>query len=216
MLAAAIALAGAAAAEEAPLLPGEAFAPPPACAVEPFADTSLGQREQSMQRDCGRDSLNVKLDAPRARPGDTGPGHVVVEVDQVMTRELLQAFTASARFGLQGATQDGDARLDTGRALLAANGRLRLHERWALDLNWGGEVGAGLRRRATMTGLWRPSEVHLLFAELAAEDGAVANGVGYRWWMVPGKAVVDVSARRASDSRALQPRVSFQLLGFAR
>jgi hypothetical protein len=216
MLAAAVALAGAAAAEETPLLHGEAFAPPAACSVDPFADASLEQREQSLQRDCGRDRLNVKLDTPRVGAHDTGPNQVVVEVDQVLTRQVLDAFTASARLGWQGATQDGFSRLQTGRALLAANGRLRLHERWALDMNWGGELADGLRRRATMSGLWRPAEDHLLFAELAAEDGGVANVVGYRWWVVPGKAVVDLSARRTPDAAMVEPRIAFQVLGFAK
>jgi hypothetical protein len=216
ILAAGLALATVAAAEEAPLLRGEAFEAPVACTVDPFADPSLDQREASLQRHCGRDRLDVRLDTPRLRASDTGPDQVVVEVDQVLTRQIRDAFTASARLGWQAATDDGFSRLEHGRALLAAGGRLRLHDRWAVDMNWGGELAGDLRRRSTMTGLWRPARDHLLFAELAAEDNGVANVVGYRWWIVPGKAVVDVSARREPGGQSIEPRLGLQVLGFAR
>jgi hypothetical protein len=204
-----------AAAAQAPLLDAQAFERPRTCAVEPLADPSGGQREEALQRDCGLDRLNLRVDTPRVRPQDTGPDQVVVEVDQVVTRQIHDFFVASARVGWSGATQEGFTRMETGQALVAASGRVRLHERWALDMNVGRDLG-GLRTRATVAGTWRPAEDHLLFAELAAEGGGIANTVGYRWWLVPERAVVDVTARRSADGLTLEPRLGLQVFGFAR
>jgi len=206
----------AAASAEPALLDNDAFEAPPACPVEPFADPSVGEREHSLDRGCGRNRLDLRADTPRAQPTDTGPSRLVLEVDQLMTRQVLDAFTATARLGWSGATQEGFSRMQTGRALLAAGGRLRLHERWAVDMNLGRDVGPGLRSRATMAGMWRPGGDHLVFAEMAAEGAGVANVVGYRWWLVPDRAVIDMTARRHAGGETVEPRVGLQVFGFAR
>jgi hypothetical protein len=210
-----MALGGAAAAGPA-LLEGAAFEPPVPCVVDPFADATHDQREMLLERACGRNRLDLRVDAPRAQATDTGPSQLVLEVDQVVSRQVLEAFTATARLGWSGATQDGFSRMETGRALLAAGGRLRLHERWAVDMNLGRDVGPGLRTRATMAGLWRPADDHMVFAELGAEAGGVANVVGYRWWLVPDRAVIDVMARRSAGGDTVEPRLGLQVFGFAR
>jgi hypothetical protein len=208
-------LCGAASAEPM-LLDGDAFEAPTACQVEPFANPSLGEREHSLDRACGRNRLDLRVDTPRAQQTDTGPSRLVLEVDQVMTRQVLDAFAATARLGWSGATQEGFSRMVTGRALLAAGARLRLHEQWAVDMNLGRDIGPGLRSRATMAGMWRPADEHMVFAELAAEPGGVANAVGYRWWLVPDRAVVDVTARRSAGGDTVEPRLGLQVFGFAR
>jgi hypothetical protein len=210
-----MALCGAALAEPA-LLDVAAFEPPAACAVDPFADASFDQRELLLERACGRNRLDFRVDTPRAQPTDTGPSQLVLEVDQVLSRQVLDAFTATARLGWSGATHDGFSRMETGRALLAAGGRLRLHERWAVDMNLGRDIGPGLRSRATMAGTWRPAGDHMVFAELAAEQGGVANVVGYRWWLLPDRAVIDVTARRNAGGDMVEPRLGLQVFGFAR
>ena len=60
------------------------------------------------------------------------------------------------------------------------------------------------------------ADEHMVFAELAAEPGGVANAVGYRWWLVPDRAVVDVTARRSAGGDTVEPRLGLQVFGFAR
>jgi len=212
----ALGLSAAAAGAQPQLLDASAFEARAACAVDPFADATLDQRELLLERGCGRNRLDLRVDTPRAQPTDNGPSQLVVEVDQVVSRQVVEAFTATARLGWSGATQDGFSRMETGRALLAAGGHMRLHERWAVDMSLGRDVGNGLRSRATMAALWRPADDHLLFAELAAEEGGVENVVGYRWWLVPERAVIDVTARLSAGGDMVEPRVGVQVFGFAR
>ncbi len=205
----------AAAAAEAALLDGGAFEAPTACPVEPFADPSLGEREHSLGRDCGRNRLDLRVDTPRAQPTDTGPSRLVLEVDQVMTRQVLDAFTATARLGWSGATQEGFSRMETGRALLAAGGRLRLHEQWAVDMNLGRDIGPGPRSRATMAGTWRRRMITWYSPSWRRSR---RRGERRRLPLVAGAG--PRSHRRHCPAQAggdtVEPRLGLQVFGFAR
>jgi hypothetical protein len=79
-------------------------------------------------------------------------------------------------------------------------------------------------RRRFSRGFGRGSSHHAARAD-QTEDGVccspsgppgMANEVGYRWWMVPERAVIDVMARRSADGQTLEASRGFQVFGFAR
>jgi len=204
----------AAAAFAAPLLPSRAFQSPEPCTLEPFADSTAEQREQQVSRECGHDRLQMRVATPRVRPLDTGPSRVELEVDQLVTLRA-DDLTASARLGWAGSRQEDRPRLQTDRVLVAAGGLWRLDPQWALAMKVGCDLGAGLRTRATLSGLYRDEERNLLFMQVSAEEAGVVPAVGLRWWLAP-HASIDLMARRTSDGGAIEPRFALQILGFGR
>jgi hypothetical protein len=198
-----------------PLLPPRAFQTPEACMLEPFADASIEQHEQQLSRkSCGLDRLQMRVATPRVRPLDTGPSRVEVEVDQLVTLRAHD-LTASARLGWAGSSQEDRPRLQTDRAVVAAGGLWRLDDQWAMAMKVGCDLGASLRTRATLLGLYRPEQRNLLFMQLAAEQAGLAPAIGMRWWL-DRHASFDLMARRAPDGGAVEPRFALQILGFGR
>jgi len=194
-------------------LPARAFQAPESCTLEPFVDANAEQRERQMSRDCGRDRLQMRLATPRVRPLDPGPGRLELEVDQLVTLRA-DDVTASARLGWAGSRQEDRPGMQTDRALIAAGGLWRLDRRWALAMKVGRDLGATVRSRATLSGLYRHAERDLLFMQLSAEDAGLAPTVGWRWWLAP-RASFDFVARRMPSS-AVEPSLVLQVLGFGR
>lgn len=206
-------VAGVAVAAPPPLLPDGAFRSVPACApVDPFSDADAAARELRLERDCGGEDppLALRMATPRVRATDTGPSRVEFDVDKQMTLRT-DFLTASARLGWGGASPDAQARLSTQRALIAANGLVRLDESLAFDLSVGQDVAFGPRSRASATALYRPGSRHFVFMQVASQDQQLVPAVGMRWWLAPRRASLDVSARRSLDGQSVEPRIGFQL-----
>ncbi|MED5618446.1 hypothetical protein [Ideonella sp. BN130291] len=192
---------------EKPLLPAAAFRPVPACApIDPFADASPERQERSLG--CDADiPLAMAVRTPRLRPTDTGPNAVELEVDRQVSLQGSY-FTGVARFGMTAASDPADHRLQPRRNLVAASGTIRLTDDFAMDLGLGRDL-LPARSRVTATAIYRPEGRHLMYLQVAEEAGLLAPAVGLRWWLIPGGASLDVSARRAADD-SIEPRVGLR------
>lgn len=190
-----------------PLLPASAFRTVPACApIDPFATTDP-ERELNNARDCVADMpLNMAVRTPRLRPTDTGPRIVELQLDSQVSLLQTPLFTGVARLGVEAASDPTYRRLQPRRNLLAANGTLRLTSNLALDLGLGSDLVPTLRNRATATAIYRPEGRHLMYVQVAEEEGALGPAVGMRWQLTSnGSASVDLSARRLADD-SIEPR----------
>ena len=136
-----------------PVLPDSAFIVPQPCRVDPYGDANPEQRELQLDRACGQDRLQMRVDGPRVQPQAVAMATPKLEVDQLLSRNDGW-LTHSLRLGWSAALDDKAGRLQTDHALLAAGTMLRLSEDWALDMNVGRDVGAKLPTRTTVTGLW--------------------------------------------------------------
>jgi hypothetical protein len=198
-----------------PVLPASAFVVPQPCRVDPYGDSIPEQRELQLDRACGLDRLEMRVDGPRVQPQAVAMATPKLEVDQLLSRNDGW-LTHSLRLGWSAALDDKAGRLQTDHALLAAGTLLRLSDDWALDMNVGRDIGARLPTRTTVTGLWRPLDDGMLFAQVAPEATGFASTVGLRWWLVPKRLVFDVAARRSADGQAIEPRVGLSLLEFGK
>lgn len=190
-----------------PLLPGTAFRTMPACApIDPFATTDP-ERELNNARDCVADMpLSMAVRTPRLRPTDTGPSIVELQLDSQVSLLQTPLFTGVARFGVEAASDPAYHRLQARRNLFAANGTLRLTSNLALDLGVGSDVLPTLRNRATATAIYRPEGRHLMYVQVAEEEGTLGPAVGMRWELTSdGSAALDLSARRLPDD-SIEPR----------
>jgi hypothetical protein len=192
-----------------PLLPAGAFQAPAHCApIDPFAETTVDDRERTLQ--CGAGTpLRMAVRTPRLRSTDAGPGAVEVELDkQVGWRS--PAFTALARLGVWAGSPTPELRLQTRRTLLAASGLLRLTDDLALDLGIGRDASTAARSRATATALFRPLGQHLVYVQVAAQaQRPLVPAVGLRWWILPGSASLDLAARRLEQGD-IEPRIGLR------
>ncbi len=149
---------------------------------------------------CRLESARWKLETPRARPADAGPSLLRAEFSSLMA---LQASSLMGALkvdwaGLRGGTGDGSLR--TERAAVSVGGLLRLVDNLSLQTNLGLEHAGAPRTRATVSSVWRPSKMSVLFAEWAGSDaGTEAHRVGARWWLVPRRLAVDMGARYLPD-----------------
>jgi hypothetical protein len=199
------------------LLPSSAFAALPPCGLDPFADASTDERALQFERPCGQDQLRLRVNS--ARPVvEAGAVRYEFEVDQLLTQHLGDELTTTARLNWLGAGEEQSNGTQTSaRALFAAGAQYRLDPDWSLQLNVGREATpTDPRTRATMSGAWRPAGEHLLYMQWAAEPEGVANTVGMRWWLVPRRMAVDVTARVPPDGQAVEPRLGLSLLEWAR
>jgi hypothetical protein len=203
LLAASHAIAG----PDRPLLSAAAFKTVPTCApVDPFSDASPEHEERNWGCDA-EIPLTMAVRTPRLKPTDGGPSAVEVQVDRQLS---LQSgfFTGAARLGMQASSDPNEYRLRPRRNLLAASGSFRLAQDLALDLDVGRDIPA-LRSRATSTAVYRPEGRHLMYVQVAEQDGTLGPAVGMRWWITPGGASLDVSARRLPDD-SVEPRVGLR------
>ncbi len=200
-----------------PVLPASAFIVPQPCRVDPYGDANAEQREQQLDRACGLDQVQMRADGPRVQPqaGAVAMATPKLEVDQLLSRQEGW-LTHSLRLGWSAALDDKAGRLQTDHALVAAGTMLRLNDDWAVDMNVGRDVGAKLPTRTTFTGLWRPLDEGMVFAQLAPEAAGLAGTVGLRWWLVPRRLVFDVAARRSADGQTVEPRLGLSLLEFGK
>ena len=200
-----------------PVLPDSAFVVPQACRVDPYGDANPEQRELQLDRACGLDRTQMRLDGPRVEPkvATVSTATPKFGVDELVSRQDGW-LTNSLRLGWSAALDDKVGRMQTDHALMAAGTMLRLNEDWAVDMNVGRDVGAKLPTRATFTGLWRPLDDGMVFAQLAPETAGLASTVGLRWWLVPKRLVFDVAAHRSADGQTIEPRLGLSVLEFGR
>lgn len=179
---------------------GTAWAAPD-CPATPFADPSPVQYEAGLSGRCQAESARWKVEATRAKPTDVGPSLMKAEFTSLVAWRV-SPLLAALRFdwsGLRGSEAAGNPRSE--RRALGMGGLLRLHQQVALQTSVGLEDTGLQRSRATLSGVWQPSKLGVLFAEWAGSElGTEAHRVGGRWWLVPRRVSIDVGARRLPDA----------------
>jgi len=187
----------------------------PDCPVAAFGDMSATQHVAMQSGACRLESARWKLETPRARPADVGPSLLRAEFSSLMSVRA-SSLMGALKFdwaGLRGATNDGNLR--TERTAVSVGGLLRLVDNLSLQTNLGLEHVGAPRTRATVSSVWRPTKLGVLFAEWAGSDtGTEAHRVGARWWLVPRRLAVDVGARHLPDGMGWVDRrvgVAFKL-----
>lgn len=172
----------------------------PDCPVAAFGDVSATQHVAMQSGACRLESARWKLETPRARPADVGPSLLRAEFSSLMSVRV-SSLMGALKFdwaGLRGATSDGNLR--TERTAVSVGGLLRLVDNLSVHTNLGLEHAGAARTRATVSSVWRPSKLGVLFAEWAGSDaGTEAHRVGARWWVVPRRLSVDMGARYLPD-----------------
>jgi len=189
-----------------------AHAAPPACRVEPFAEESVGDRESALNKGCGGEHLAYQLDTPKLRPMDTGPSQLNAQVDASVTEPLSSQLATTLRFVWAGQRSDEAGRLQAQRSMLGAGTVLKLNEDLALQASVGHDVIAS-RNRATVAGIWQPTDRGLAFAEWSAvDDRTEAHRVGARLWVLPKRMSLDIATKLPRDSVKWEdPRIGFTL-----
>lgn len=185
----------------------------PDCPVTPFGEASPVQFEAGLSGRCQAESTRWKVEAPRAKPSDVGPSVMKAEFTSltgVRVSSLLAAFRLDWS-GLRGSEAAGNPKAE--RAAFAVGGLLRLHEQLAVQTSVGLENTGVQRSRATISSVWQPSKLGVLFAEWAGSElGTEAHRVGGRWWIVPRRLSIDLGARRLPDVPGwVDPRVGLSL-----
>lgn len=187
----------------------------PDCPVTPFGDASAVQFEAGLSGRCQAESTRWTVEAPRARPSDVGPSVMKAEFTS-LTGLRMSSLLAAFRLdwsGLRGSEAAGSPKAE--RAAFAMGGLVRLHKQLALQTSVGLENTGVQRSRATVSSVWQPSKLGVLFAEWAGSElGTEAHRVGGRWWIVPRRVSIDLGARRLPDVPGwVDPRVglSFSL-----
>lgn len=191
---------------------GSAWATPD-CPVTPFGDVSVVQFEAGLSGRCQAESTRWMVEAPRAKPSDVGPSVMKAEftsLNGLRVSSLLAAFRLDWS-GLRGSEAAGNPKAE--RAAFAVGGLLRLHRQLAVQTSVGLENTGVQRSRATISSVWQPSKLGVLFAEWAGSElGTEAHRVGGRWWIVPRRLSIDLGARRLPDVPGwVDPRVGLSL-----
>jgi len=172
------------------------------CPVAPFGDVSAAQYAVSLSGDCQGENSRLKLETPRAKPADAGPSLVKADFSSLSSLSFASVM-GSLRFDWAG-MRGGEAQrggLRSERAAVSFGGLMRLHETLALQTSLGLERTGVQRNRATVSGVWQPSKLGVLFAEWAgSEAGTEAQRVGCRWWLVPRRLAIDLGARQTPDT----------------
>ncbi len=168
----------------------------PDCPVAAFGDVSATQHVAMQSGACRLESARWKLETPRARPADAGPSLLRAEFSSLVAVRA-SSLMGALKFdwaGLRGGMGDGSLR--TERTAVSVGGLLRLVDNLSLQTNLGVEHAGAPRTRATVSSVWRPSKMSVLFAEWAGSDaGTEAHRVGARCWLVPRRLAVDFGAR---------------------
>ncbi len=168
----------------------------PDCPVAPFGDVSASQHVAMQSGACRHENARLKLETPRARPADAGPGLLRAEFSSLMSVRA-SSLVGSLKFdwaGLRSGATDGNLRSE--RTALSIGGLLRLVDNLSLQTNVGLEHTGAPRSRATVSSVWRPTKMGVLFAEWAgSEAGTESHRVGGRWWLVPRRLAVELGAR---------------------
>jgi hypothetical protein len=185
----------------------------PDCPVSPFGDASVLQYQAGLLGDCQTDSTRWKVEAPKAKPADVGPSLMKAEFTS-LTAWRLPSLLGSLRLdwsGLRGSESAGSPRQE--RTVLSLGGLLRLHDSLAVQTNVGVEHAGMQRNRATVSSVWQPSKLGVLFAEWAGSElGTESHRVGGRWWLVPRRLSIDLGARHVPEGPGwVEQRVGLKL-----
>lgn len=204
-----------------PLLGPAAFAAPATCALDPFSDANGEQRERqfdqagatgSMGYGCGGERMALNVAAPL--PANTANARMRrfdLSIDQWVSTRLADQLVTSARLGVK-ASGDPTVKNQAARALVAAGSMLRLNDDWAMELQFGRDKDTtALRSRAKWSTLWRVAGEHLMYLQLASEPEGTAQTVGMRWWLVPRRATLDLSAYRPVNAERIEPRLGLSV-----
>jgi hypothetical protein len=203
-----IALAAARASHAAgPALPGKAFVAPAPCRTDAFSDAGLDQQEREFEQTCGAAKAPLQFSNP-------DPRRLGMQADRLLTR-ADDPLRASVRLGWSGMHQAAmRTPAVTGQAQAAAGMRMRMTADWAIDVKFGRAAGAGPQMRNTLAALWRPGGENLLITQWSAEEAGLARSVGMRWWLMPGRVVFDLTARRPPTGGQVEPRIGLSWFGF--
>lgn len=172
----------------------------PDCPVAAFGDVSATQHAAMLSGACRDQSARWKLETPRARPADVGPSLLRAEFSSLMSVHA-SSLMGALKFDWAGLRSGaGDSGLRTERTTVSVGGLLRLVDKLSLQTNLGLEHAGTARTRATVSSVWQPSKLGVLFAEWAgSEAGTEAHRVGARWWLVPRRLALDIGARHLPD-----------------
>ncbi len=172
----------------------------PDCSVAPFGEMSASQLVALQSGACRYESAHWKIETPRARPADVGPSLLRAEFSSLMSVHA-SSLTGSLKLdwaGLRGGATDGNLRSE--RAAMSFGGLVRVVDNLSLQTNLGVEHTGAPRTRATVSSVWRPTKMGVLFAEWAgSEAGTQAHRVGGRWWLVRRRLAIDLGARYLPD-----------------
>lgn len=204
-----------------PLLGPAAFAAPSTCALDPFSDANGEQRERqlalagatgSMGYGCGGERMALNVAAPPpAVTSNARMRRLDLSLDQWVSTRLADQLVTSARLGVK-ASGDPTVKNQAARALVAAGSMLRINDDWAMELQFGRDKDTtALRSRAKWSTLWRVAGEHLMYMQLASEPAGTAQTVGMRWWLVPRRATLDLSAYRPVNTDRIEPRLGLSM-----
>ncbi|MBC7995866.1 MAG: hypothetical protein H7Z15_21770 [Rhizobacter sp.] len=165
-----------------------------------FGDVSATQHVALQSGACRLESARWKLETPRAQPADAGPSLLRAEFSSLMAVRA-SSLMGALKFDWAGLRRGmGDSSLRSERTAVSVGGLVRVIDNLSVHTNLGLEHAGAARTRATVSSVWRPSKMGVLFAEWAgSEAGTEAHRVGARWWLVPRHFAVELGARHLPD-----------------
>ncbi len=185
------------------------------CQLEAWAEKARAERATVLAPACGLvPGLELGADFTQPRPRDTVRAEGGLAVKLAPESWKLGSGDGAVRLGLKagaswlkptgaGWQASGDSLL--GLASWPLGESFELH----LNLGVGRDRASGTRAGlANVALVWTPAEPVLLFAEAQANSkrdtfGATVASVGARWWLVPDKLGLDLSASREATSGAV-------------
>lgn len=189
-------------------------APLQACKVDPFGIEPAALREERLKKACGGEHLGWRIDRGvpdvRAVPvGATSVRPTFAHLDSETTEQLWPGFMTSLKMSWSGVHQPDEGGLRTAQSSVAAGSLVRLADSWSLQMNVGRQLTGAESSRATMTGLWQPTRLGLIFAEWAGSpEGTEMQRLGLRWWLLPQRLAIDLGARYLPTSGEVQQRIN--------
>lgn len=197
-----------------PVLRPQAFVGLAACRVDPYADPDVPTVASQFGVACGADHVAVTVEGPRADQPDRVVGRYGLGFDQVLTRRPFDELplATTARVGWSAVGTEAQPRLRTERALVAAGAQVEFGDDVLVGVSVGRDPRPGLRSRSTLQTAWRPWGEHLVYVQWAGEPDGVSNTFGMRWWLVPRRLSVEMSARLNPDGTPVQPRLGMQFV----
>jgi hypothetical protein len=192
--------------------------PPPGsvvdCPVTAFGEATAQQYQQGISGRCLGESTRWLVETPKAKPTDVGPSVMKAEFTSLTPLPQLP-FTSTLRLdwaGLRGSVAAGNPRSE--RAGVSLGSLVRLLDNVAVQTNVGFEqVGVLQRSRATVSSVWQPTKLGVLFAEWAGtDDGNEVQRLGGRVWIVPRTLSLDLGVRKTPELPGwVNPRIGLAL-----
>lgn len=184
------------------------------CQVEAWAEKAGADRASVLAPACGvLPGLELGADYTQPRPRDPVRAEAGLALKLAPESWKLGSGDGAVRLGLKAGAawiKPSDAGWQGSGSSLLGLATLPLGESFELHLNLGLGRDKASRTRAGLANVavvWTPTEPLLLFAEVQANSkrdvfGATVASVGARWWLVPDKLGLDLSASREATSGA--------------